>query len=166
MVEPFIELPLSECRSCGCKLYGRLNVQVEGQNDELGSFIFRSTGYNSVRTPVYDVDLTLREGQTIADAVQQAKEAAMQDQEAGIDTVQLKAAARQLFANGQFEDNEEEIPQVLEEFYPEADTDTPSDQPVSQRQGLSLPSFILQSGYCSKVHFALHTVSAGQHLKG
>ncbi len=34
----------------GCKLYGRLNVQVDGQNDELGSFIFRTTGYNSVRT--------------------------------------------------------------------------------------------------------------------
>ena len=36
----------------GCKLYGRLNVQVEGQNDELGSFIFRTTGYNSVRPPL------------------------------------------------------------------------------------------------------------------
>lgn len=34
----------------GCKLYGRLNVQIEGQEDELGSFIFRTTGYNSVRT--------------------------------------------------------------------------------------------------------------------
>lgn len=33
-----------------CKLYGRLNVQIEGQDDELGSFIFRTTGYNSVRT--------------------------------------------------------------------------------------------------------------------
>ncbi|WP_439836988.1 recombination directionality factor, partial [Aeromonas caviae] len=34
----------------GCKLYGRLNLFVEGQGDELGSFIFRTTGYNSVRT--------------------------------------------------------------------------------------------------------------------
>jgi len=148
----------------GCKLYGRLNIQVEGQNDELGSFIFRTTGYNSVRTlaarlcyfeavsggntrhlplllrlraksttqsrrtPVYYVDLTLREGQTLADAVAEAREAAMKDLEAGIDTVQLETAAKLLLANGQFEDSEEEIPQVLEEFYPEPESDTPTDQ--------------------------------------
>lgn len=34
----------------GCKPYGRLNVQIEGQDDELGTFIFRTTGYNSIRT--------------------------------------------------------------------------------------------------------------------
>ena len=34
----------------GCKPYGRLNVQIEGQEDELGSFMFRTTGYNSIRT--------------------------------------------------------------------------------------------------------------------
>jgi hypothetical protein len=37
-------------RSGGCKLFGRLNVQIDGQDDALGSFIFRTTGYNSVRT--------------------------------------------------------------------------------------------------------------------
>lgn len=37
-------------QKANCKLYGRLNVQIEGQEDELGSFIFRTTGYNSVRT--------------------------------------------------------------------------------------------------------------------
>ena len=36
--------------SLGCKPYGRLNVQIEGQDDALGSFIFRTTGYNSIRT--------------------------------------------------------------------------------------------------------------------
>jgi hypothetical protein len=34
----------------GCKPYGRLNVQIEGQEDALGSFMFRTTGYNSIRT--------------------------------------------------------------------------------------------------------------------
>jgi hypothetical protein len=34
----------------GCKPYGRLNVQIDGQDDELGSFIFRTTGFNSIRT--------------------------------------------------------------------------------------------------------------------
>jgi len=33
----------------GCKPYGRLNVLV-GEEDPLGSFVFRSTGYNSIRT--------------------------------------------------------------------------------------------------------------------
>ena len=34
----------------GCKPYGRLNVQIEGQEDDMGSFMFRTTGYNSIRT--------------------------------------------------------------------------------------------------------------------
>jgi hypothetical protein len=141
-------------KELGCKLYGRLNVQVEGQQDELGSFIFRTTGYNSVRTlaarlkyyeaasggntkhlplllrlraksttqshrtPVYYVDLTLRDGQTLAEAVSTARKAADEQLEAGIDTAELEQAARLLLQNGQFEDTEEEVPQLLEEFYP------------------------------------------------
>lgn len=139
----------------GCKLYGRLNVQVDGQNDELGSFIFRTTGYNSVRTlaarlqyfhavsggltrylplmlrlraksttqsyqtPVYYVDLTLRDGDKLAGVVAYARELAAMDEEAGIITEQLEQTAKRLLQNGQFEDSEEEIPLVLEEFYPE-----------------------------------------------
>lgn len=34
----------------GCKSFGRLNVQIEGQEDEFSTFIFRTTGYNSIRT--------------------------------------------------------------------------------------------------------------------
>ena len=96
----------------GCKPYGRLNVQVDGQNDELGSFIFRTTGFNSIRTltarlayfeavsdgnsrylplmlklrgksttqshraPVFYVDLCLRDGISLNEAVAQAKVAA------------------------------------------------------------------------------------------
>jgi hypothetical protein len=33
----------------GCKPYGRMNVRI-GEDDELGSFIFRTTGFNSIRT--------------------------------------------------------------------------------------------------------------------
>lgn len=33
----------------GCKPYARLNVRI-GDEDELGSFIFRTTGFNSIRT--------------------------------------------------------------------------------------------------------------------
>ncbi|CAM4221444.1 Phage capsid protein [Comamonas aquatilis] len=33
----------------GCKPYGRLNLAI-GDSDELGSFVFRTTGFNSIRT--------------------------------------------------------------------------------------------------------------------
>ncbi|MDO3558656.1 hypothetical protein [Ralstonia pseudosolanacearum] len=147
-------------QTAGCKLYGRLNVQVDGQQDELGTFIFRTTGYNSVRTlaarlryfeavsggvthylplllrlraksttqsyrtPVYYVDLTLRDGAALTDVVAQARQAAEQALAAGIDTTQLEAAAKQLLQNGQFEDTDEDVPQLLEEFYP----DTPDEE--------------------------------------
>lgn len=32
-----------------CKPYGRMNVRI-GEDDELGSFVFRTTGFNSIRT--------------------------------------------------------------------------------------------------------------------
>ena len=124
----------------GCKLYGRLNLFVEGQGDELGSFIFRTTGYNSARTlaarlkyleavsgghtrylpltlrlraksttqsyrtPVYYVDLTLREENNLTEAVRQAQEAAGRDREAGLAIDQMEQAARELLRNGQFEE--------------------------------------------------------------
>ncbi|WP_342713623.1 hypothetical protein [Oceanisphaera psychrotolerans] len=155
----------------GCKLYGRLNVQIDGQNDELGSFIFRTTGYNSVRTlaarlryfeaasgghtrhlplqlrlraksttqsyrtPVYYVDLTLREEDTLTEAVQAAHLEAERYNQAGVDTLNLENIARQLLQNGQFEDGEEEVPLLLEEFYPETESDTSSkstDKPQPQ----------------------------------
>jgi hypothetical protein len=151
-------------KQAGCKLYGRLNVQVDGQQDELGSFIFRTTGYNSVRTlaarlryfeavsgcatrylplllrlraksttlsyrtPVYYVDLTLRDDSTLAQSVQAARQEAERQQEAGVDTEALEAMARALLGNGQFEETEEDIPQMLEEFYPEAETENPPAQ--------------------------------------
>lgn len=34
----------------GCKPYGRLNVAIDGQEEELSSFVFRTTGFNSIRT--------------------------------------------------------------------------------------------------------------------
>ena len=139
----------------GCKPYGRLNVQVEGQSDELGSFIFRTTGFNSIRTltarlayfeavsggntrylplmlklrgksttqshraPVYYVDLCLREGVSLEEAVAEAKAAAGQQEEAGVNIAALELAARVALANGAFEEGEEEAPAIVEEFYPE-----------------------------------------------
>jgi len=141
-------------KEVGCKLYGRLNVQVDGQQDALGTFIFRTTGYNSVRTlaarlryfealsgglthylplmlrlraksttqsyrtPVYYVDLTLREGVELADAISQARAEAEAAMEAGVNIEQFEQTALQLLGTGLFEETEEELPQVMEEFYP------------------------------------------------
>lgn len=142
-------------RQYGCKLYGRLNVQIEGQADELGSFIFRTTGYNSVRTlaarlrylqavsdqltrylplqlklrtksttlshqtPVYYVDLTLRDGLTLPQAVREANQLAAEEREAGLQIAAFEQTAMALLDNGQFEETEEEVPLVMEEFYPD-----------------------------------------------
>ncbi len=139
----------------GCKPYGRLNVQVDGQNDELGSFIFRTTGFNSIRTltarlayfdavsggisrylplvlklrgksttqshraPVYYVDLCLRDGVSLEEAIAQAKADASRQDEAGVNIAALELAARLALANGTFEESEEEIQAIVDEFYPE-----------------------------------------------
>lgn len=141
----------------GCKPYGRLNVQVDGQDDELGSFIFRTTGFNSIRTltarlayfeavsggntrnlplmlklrgksttqshraPVYYVDLCLRDGLSLEEVVPQAKADAAKQETAGVGIAALEVAARTALANGAFEDGEEEIPAIVEEFYSESD---------------------------------------------
>ncbi|GAB3245090.1 recombination directionality factor [Chitinimonas naiadis] len=161
----------------GCKLYGRLNVQIDGQQDELGSFIFRTTGYNSVRTlaarlryfeavsggntrhlplllklraksttqshraPVYYVDLTLRDGDSLQEAVCYAKAEAHDYREAGVDIAGLEQAALQLLQNGQFEDGEDEVPQLLEEFYPvtEGQSDGLAGSDYSPKQGVAAP---------------------------
>lgn len=142
-------------RGGACKPYGRLNVRV-GEEDELGTFIFRTTGFNSIRTlaarlkyfqavsgdrlaclplelklrgksttqshraPIYYVDLCLREGMTLESAVAEASEQEEKRQRAGINQAALDAAAHEGFSNGLFEDQEEDIPAVLEEFFPEA----------------------------------------------
>ncbi|SFN45319.1 hypothetical protein SAMN05660284_01529 [Formivibrio citricus] len=164
-------------QKAGCKLYGRLNVQIDGQEDELGSFIFRTTGYNSVRTlaarlryfeaasggntkhlplmlklraksttqshraPVFYVDLTLRNSDTLASAVKFARDEAQQQAEAGVETDRLEDAARLALANGVFEDSEEEAPAIVEEFFPETQeaTSSPSGIQETQNHGADLP---------------------------
>lgn len=151
-------------RTGGCKLFGRLNVQIEGQDDELGTFAFRTTGYNSVRTlsarltyfhaasggltkhlplmlrlraksttmsyrtPVYYADLTLRDGQSLVEVVSAARQASELYAENGVDSERLEDAARLALANGSFEESEDEMPGLIEEFYPEAETQETDDQ--------------------------------------
>ncbi|MFA3101679.1 MULTISPECIES: recombination directionality factor [Acinetobacter calcoaceticus/baumannii complex] len=135
-----------------CKPYGRLHVNLD-ESDELGTFIFRTTGFNSIRTlaarlsyyhaasngllsclplqltlrgksttqsyrqPVYYVDLTLRDGVSLQDAIQMAKEIDQQSKQSGFNQSALDQTARQGFANAQFEVNSEEGLDLVEEFY-------------------------------------------------
>ena len=137
-----------------CKPFGRLNVQIDGQNDELGSFIFRTTGFNSIRTlsarlfyyqavsgnrlaclplelrlrgkstrqshgsPIYYVDLTTRSGMSIEEALAETRHIEVERQASGFDQLGLDEAARRGFANGAFEESEEEADGVIEEFFP------------------------------------------------
>ena len=136
-----------------CKPYGRLHVNLD-ESDEFGTFIFRTTGFNSIRTlaarlsyyhaasggllsclplqlilrgksttqsyrqPVYYVDLTLREGISLNDAITQAKQIDEQSKAAGFYQEALDFIAKQGFANAVFEINSEEDPHAIDEFYP------------------------------------------------
>ena len=137
-----------------CKPYGRLNVRI-GDEDELGSFVFRTTGFNSIRTlstrlkyfhavsggllstlplelrlrgksttqshrsAIYYVDLTVRTGMTMTEAISSAKVQSAERNVLGFDQAALDEAARQGFAGGAFEESEEEGAAVVEEFYPD-----------------------------------------------
>jgi len=136
-----------------CKPYGRLNVVV-GDDDPLGSFVFRTTGFNSIRTlaarlqyfraisgnrlaclplelrlrgkstrqshgtPIFYVDITVRSGLSMEDALLEAKRLDETRQASGFDQTALDQAARQGFNNGAFEDSEEDTGVIVEEFFP------------------------------------------------
>ena len=135
-----------------CKPYGRLHVNLDDA-DELGTFIFRTTGFNSIRTlaarlsyynaasggllsclplqltlrgksttqsyrqPVYYVDLTLKDGVSLNEAIRTAKEIDQKSKDAGFYQEAVDFVARQGFANAQFEVNGEEAEDVVDEFY-------------------------------------------------
>ncbi|WP_426688440.1 hydrolase or metal-binding protein [Rhodanobacter ginsengiterrae] len=143
-----------------CKAYARLNVVVgEGEGDALGSFVLRTTSYNTIRTltarleyfhavsggrlaclplelklrgksttmsygtPIYYVDLVVRSGLTLEQAITQARELDEQRHASGFDQSALDEAARKGFANGAFEDLAEDVPALVEESYPEAEAE-------------------------------------------
>ena len=157
-----------------CKPYGRLNVLI-GDDDPLGSFVFRTTGFNSIRTlaarlhyfqaisgnrlaclplelrlrgkstrqshgtPIFYVDLTVRSGIDMSEALRVANELDEQRQTVGFDQSALDEAARRGFANGAFEDSEEDSGAVIDEFFSvESSSEPPSSK--STQQPSSKPS--------------------------
>lgn len=158
-----------------CKAYARLNVVVgDGGDDALGSFMLRTTSYNTIRTlaarleyfravsggllaclplelklrgksttmsyhtPIYYVDLVVRSGMTLEQAIAQARDMDEQRRASGFDQSALDEAARKGFANGAFEELEEDVPAVVEEFYPQTgkiDACAPSHEAPSSLRG-------------------------------
>ena len=66
---------------------------------------------------MYFVDLVVREGMTLGDALQAARQEAEQRKAAGWDQTALDKAAAAGFALGAFEDSEDEGEAVVEEFF-------------------------------------------------
>lgn len=155
-----------------CKPYGRLNVVI-GEDDPLDSFVFRTTGFNSIRTltarlhylqaisgdrlaclplelrlrgkstrqshgtPIFYVDITVRSGLNMEDALLEAKQLDEARQVSSFDQSALDHAARQGFNNGAFEDSEEDTGAIVEEFFP-ASEDQPC--PVEPQAQLAPPA--------------------------
>ncbi|RDZ27467.1 hydrolase or metal-binding protein [Lysobacter silvisoli] len=153
-----------------CKAYARFNVVIDqGQDDTLGSFVLRTTSFNTIRTlaarlqyfsavsgghlaclplelklrgksttmshraAIYYVDLVVRSGMSLEQAIEEARVLGQRRRESGFDQAALDEAARQGFANGAFEELDEDVPAVVEEFYPEggAPLEAEAAQPVA-----------------------------------
>jgi hypothetical protein len=154
-------LPCVGPDTCGfangdCKAYARLNVLVgDGETDALGSFVLRTTSFNTIRTltarlqyfhavsggrlaclplelklrgkstamshraAIFYVDLVIRTGLTLEQAIVEARQLDQQRRDSGFEQEALDEAARKGFANGAFEDLVEDLPAITEEFYPE-----------------------------------------------
>ena len=157
-----------------CKPYGRLNVVI-GDDDPLGSFVFRTTGFNSIRTltarlhyfqaisgnrlaclplelrlrgkstrqshgtPIFYVDITVRNGMSLEDALLATKQLEESRQAAGFDQAALDNAARLGFSNGAFEDNEEDSGVIVEELFP-VSKEQPCPSETASRPASAIPT--------------------------
>jgi len=143
------------------------------EDDELGTFIFRTTGFNSIRTlsarlsyfaavsgnklsclplqltlrgksttqsyrtPIYFVDLTLRDDVTLKQAVQDAQSIDAELSEHGFDQAALEAAAKLGYVNSCFGVDSEDAMDVVEEFYAVETDDVSSSQQDGYQNGLA-----------------------------
>ncbi|MGQ0755600.1 recombination directionality factor [Acinetobacter baumannii] len=164
-----------------CRPYGRLYVNLD-DNDEFGTFIFRTTGFNSIRTlaarlayyhaasgkllsclplqltlrgksttqsyrtPIYYVDLTLRDGTSLQEAITTAKQIDEQSRQAGFYQEALDEVARQGYANAKFEVESEEGLDVVKEFY-----HSDEQEQQSQTEGVHTDVRSLQKGLAQSV---------------
>jgi len=73
----------------------------------------------SHRAPIFYVDVVVRSGMTLEEAMAEARRLDAVRKEAGFDQAALDEAARQGFANGAFEELDEDGPSVVDEFFPD-----------------------------------------------
>jgi hypothetical protein len=73
----------------------------------------------SHRSAIFFVDLVVRTGLTLEQAIAEAIQREEARRTAGVDQQALDEAAKRGFANGAFEDLAEDVPSVVEEFYPQ-----------------------------------------------
>ena len=173
-----------------CKPYGRLHVNLD-DSDEFGTFIFRTTGFNSIRTlaarlsyyhaasggllsclplqltlrgksttqsyrqPVYYVDLTLREGINLNDAIAQAKQIDEQSKQAGFYQEALDFTARKGFANGRMEVDIEEGLEVVKEFDIDELIESEPLQTRTKKESKSGPKFHQGEGVVQEIQKSL-----------
>lgn len=171
-----------------CKPYGRLHVNLD-ESDELGTFIFRTTGFNSIRTlaarlsyyhaasggllsclplqltlrgksttqsyrtPVYYVDLTLRDGTNLQQAIQIANDIDQQSKVSGFNQHALDQIARQGYGNARFEVSSEEGLDLVEEFYADESSEADPIQPESKAK--SRTKFNHQDGFVQDIQHGL-----------
>ena len=171
-----------------CTPYGRLHVNLD-ESDELGTFIFRTTGFNSIRTlaarlsyyhaasngllsclplqltlrgksttqsyrtPVYYVDLTLRDGVNLQQAIQMAKDIDQQSKASGFNQQALDQMARQGYGNARFEVNSEEGLDLVEEFY--TDEVVEAEQVQSESKAKAKPKFNQGDGFVQDIQKGL-----------
>ena len=171
-----------------CKPYGRLHVNLD-ESDELGTFIFRTTGFNSIRTlaarlsyyhaasngllsclplqltlrgksttqsyrtPVYYVDLTLRDGVNFQQAIQTAQDIDQQSKALGFNQHALDQMARQGYGNARFEVNAEEGLDLVEEFYTDELVESEQVQPNSKAK--AKPKFHQGEGFVQDIQQGL-----------
>ena len=88
----------------------------------------------SRRTPIYYVDLGIRDGIALDAAISQAMVAAEHDQRTGRDQDALEQAARTGYALGLFEELSAEAAEIVQEFYPANDEHAAADVQPRMRQ--------------------------------
>ncbi|MDZ4099357.1 MAG: hydrolase or metal-binding protein [Methylophilaceae bacterium] len=147
-------------KSNRCKAHGRLLVKVEGQEDELGAFMFRTASFNSINhiafrlaafhalcngklvglpmtlklrakstamsmgTPVYFMDLVIREGMTLKEAAKTCYDYQQDLLEAGLDLNSFESSVTAGLQNSLFHDADEMTPEPLEDELEEAYPDS------------------------------------------
>jgi len=96
-----------QAASGGLLAYLALEIRLRGKSTT-----------QSRRTPIYYVDIGVRENLSLEAAIQQAAEAAEQARQNGYDQKGLEQAAREGYALGLFEELEAEAVEIVQEFYP------------------------------------------------